>query len=44
MARIRRRQPNDLKNVHDRRAGESNRGVENYLTPKEVDDHSGNGA
>jgi hypothetical protein len=38
MARTRRRQPNDLKNVHDRRAGESNRGVENYLTPKEVDD------
>jgi uncharacterized protein DUF6456 len=37
-SRTRRRQPNDLKNVHDRRAGESNRGVENYLTPKEVDD------
>ena len=38
MARARRRQPYDPSKIHDRRAGESNRGVENYLTPKEVDD------
>ena len=38
MARAKRRQPNDLKNIHDRRATESNRGIENHLTPKEVDD------
>jgi len=38
VARAKRRQPNDLKNIHDRRATESNRGIENHLTPKEVDD------
>lgn len=38
MARAKRRQPYDPSKAHDRRAGESNRGVENYLTPKEVDD------
>jgi hypothetical protein len=38
VARARKRQPYDPSKAHDRRAGESNRGVENYLTPKEVDD------
>jgi hypothetical protein len=38
VARAKRRQPYDPSKAHDRRAGESNRGVENYLTPKEVDD------
>jgi hypothetical protein len=38
MARTRKRAPYDPAKAHDRRAGESNRGVENYLTPKEVDD------
>lgn len=36
--RKRRGKPYDPSKAHDRRAGESNRGVENYLTPKEVDD------
>jgi hypothetical protein len=45
MARIRRtRHPYDPSKPHDRRAGESNRGVENYLTPKEVDDPFEEGA
>jgi len=38
VARTKRRQPYDPSKAHDRRASDSNRGVENYLTPKEVDD------
>lgn len=39
MTRIRRkRQPYDPSKAHDRRATESNRGIANHLTPKEVDD------
>jgi hypothetical protein len=38
MARTRRRMPYDPSKAHDRRAAGSNRGVENYLTPEEVDD------
>lgn len=38
MARTKRRQPYDPSKAHDRRASESNRGVQNYLTPEEVDD------
>jgi hypothetical protein len=37
VARTRRR-PYDPSKPHDRRATESNRGIENHLTPKEVDD------
>lgn len=33
-----RRKPYDPNKPHDRRATESNRGIENHLTPKEVDD------
>jgi hypothetical protein len=39
MARTKRRTPYDpSKPVHDRRASQSNRGVTNYLVPREVDD------
>ena len=38
MARTKRRAPYDPSKAHDRRAAESNRGVEHHLTPKEVDD------
>ena len=39
MTRIRRkRSPYDPSRAHDRRATESNRGIANHLTPKEVDD------
>jgi hypothetical protein len=38
VARTRRRAPYDPSKAHDRRATESNRGVANHLTPKEVDD------
>lgn len=38
MARTKRRTPYDPSKAHDRRASESNRGVQNYLTPVEVDD------
>jgi hypothetical protein len=38
MARTKRRQPYDPNKIHDRRAAESNLGVQNHLTPKEVDD------
>lgn len=37
-SRTKRRQPYDPNKAHDRRASDSNRGVESYLTPKEVDD------
>jgi hypothetical protein len=38
MARAKRRTPYDPNKAHDRRAAESNRGVQHHLTPKEVDD------
>ncbi len=38
MARIKRRQPNDLKNIHDRRATEFNRGIASHVTPVEISD------
>ena len=38
MGRPKRQKPNDLKTVHDRRATSSNKGVEQYLQPEEVDD------
>ena len=44
MARTRRRAPYDPSKAHDRRATESNRGVANHLTPKEVDDPFEQGA
>lgn len=44
MARTRRRTPYDPNRPHDRRATESNRGVANHLTPKEVDDPYEQGA
>ena len=37
-SRTRKRTPYDPSKAHDRRASDSNRGVESYLTPKEVDD------
>lgn len=37
MAR-RKRQPNDLKNVHDRRSTDLNRGIGQHVAPVEVDD------
>lgn len=38
MARTKRRQPYDPSKVHDRRASDSNRGVNEHLTPMEVSD------
>jgi len=38
VARTKRKAPYDPNKPHDRRATESNRGIENHLTPKEVDD------
>jgi hypothetical protein len=38
MARTRKRTPYNPAAPHDRRATESNRGIANHLTPKEVDD------
>lgn len=38
VARTRRRQPNDLKSVHDRRSTDLNRGIGQHVAPVEVDD------
>jgi GNAT superfamily N-acetyltransferase len=43
-SRTRKRTPYDPSKAHDRRATESNRGIANHLTPKEVDDPFEQGA
>lgn len=44
MARTKKRQPNDLKNVHDRRSTDLNRGIGQHVAPVEVDDPYEKGA